>query len=223
MRGRRRGAPGAHCGERAPLRARAGALPRRVALHGRVDRLRALACARARGRAREGARPTSRRPPKVLPSYAHAVVHLAALEPPDRALALPRRPRRRSDDPDVLAGRGGRAAPRGADRGGRGDGGPRAAPLRRGARRACRSRIADHAASFYLGAGRDPARALRARAGRTSDNRPTDEAVELWLTAAQAAGARDDACAAAAAALGAAPRERGAAASARRRRREGCP
>jgi hypothetical protein len=59
---------------------------------------------------------------------------------------------------------------------------------------------ADHAASFYLGMGHDPARAL-VLAKQNADNRPTDEAIELWLTAAQAASSKDDTCAAASKAL----------------------
>jgi hypothetical protein len=60
---------------------------------------------------------------------------------------------------------------------------------------------ADHAASFYLGMGGDPQRAL-ALAHANAENRPTDEAVELWLTAAQAAGSHVEVCAAARRALG---------------------
>jgi tetratricopeptide (TPR) repeat protein len=131
----------------------------------------------------------------VLPCYAHAVVHLAALEPPDAALHLLASVESRSDDPDVLAAR--------------------ADALRRAGRRAEASAVAarartrfeevlaalpkaypDHAATFFLGMGNDPARAL-ALAKANAANRPTSEAVELWLTAAEAAGAREEACAAA--------------------------
>lgn len=125
------------------------------------------------------------------------MVHLAALEPPDRALAL-LDGLARSDDPDVLAGR--------ADalrRAGRTEEAVAMASQARSRFEEVLGRFplafADHAASFYLGAGRDAARALEL--ARTNErNRPTDEAVELWLTSAQAAGARYDACAAAAAA-----------------------
>ncbi len=60
---------------------------------------------------------------------------------------------------------------------------------------------ADHAASFYLGMGNDPQRAVTL-AHANAENRPTDEAVELWLTAGQAAGSHDETCAAARRALG---------------------
>ena len=135
---------------------------------------------------------------KVVPTYTHAVVHLAGMDPPDRALArldgLPR-----SDDPDVLAGKA--------------DALRRAGRAEESAAMAARAKarfdevlarlplaFADHAASFYLGVGRDPARALEL-ARTNAHNRPTDEAVELWLSAAQAAGSHADTCAAGAAAL----------------------
>ncbi|HEY8090650.1 MAG TPA: hypothetical protein VIF09_22465 [Polyangiaceae bacterium] len=156
----------------------------------------------------------------VMPTYAHAVVHLASLQPPDRALAQLEALEKTSDDPDVLAGeadalrRAGRAA----------DAAAMADRARAGFEQVL-SRLprayADHAASFYLGVGADAARALiLARAN--AENRPTDEAVELWLTAAQAAASRDDTCAAARRALGLAHatsglRERAASAA------KGCP
>ena len=133
----------------------------------------------------------------VLPCYAHAVVHLAALEPPDRAMThldgLAR-----SDDPDVLAGR--------ADalrRAGRAEEAATMADRARARFEEVLGRLplafADHAASFYLGMGRDAGHAL-ALARVNARNRPTDEAIELWLSAAQAAGSREETCAAAAAA-----------------------
>jgi tetratricopeptide (TPR) repeat protein len=131
----------------------------------------------------------------VLPCYAHAVVHLAALEPPVAALRLLGGVDSTSDDPDVLAAE--------------------ADALRRAGRRAeasetaarARTRFeevvatlprayADHAASFYLGMGDDAGRAL-ALARANAENRATSEAQALWLTAAMAAGARGEACAAA--------------------------
>jgi tetratricopeptide (TPR) repeat protein len=137
---------------------------------------------------------------KILPTYAHAVVHLAALQPPDVALKQLEALAKTSDDPDVLAGQ--------ADalrRAGRADEG-KAVAARAAARYAeVLARLplayADHAASFYLGMGGDPARALDL-AKHNADNRPTDEAIELWLTAAQAAGSKDATCAAAGKALG---------------------
>ena len=136
---------------------------------------------------------------KVLPTYAHAVVHLAALQPPDVALKQLQELAKTSDDPDVLAGQ--------ADalrRAGKADD-AKAMAERAAARYAeVLARLplayADHAASFYLGTGHDPARAL-VLAKQNADNRPTDEAIELWLTAAQAASSKDDTCAAASKAL----------------------
>ncbi len=148
---------------------------------------------------RRRARPYLEEAVKVLPTYAHAVVHLAALETPDVALGQLLPLAQKSDDPDVLAGQ--------ADalrRAGRTDE-ARAMTARAAARYAeVLARLplayADHAASFYLGMGGDPARALQL-AKQNVDNRPTDEAIELWLTAAQAAGSHDATCAAAARAL----------------------
>jgi tetratricopeptide (TPR) repeat protein len=136
---------------------------------------------------------------KILPTYAHAAVHLAAMQPPAVAIQQLEALSKTSDDPDVLAGwadalrRAGRAddAKATADR-----------AAARYAEVLARLPLAyaDHAASFYLGMGHDPARALDL-AKKNADNRPTDEAIELWLTAAQAAGVGDATCAAAAKAL----------------------
>jgi tetratricopeptide (TPR) repeat protein len=135
----------------------------------------------------------------VMPSYAHAVVHLASLEPPDSALLRLEALGRTSDDPDVLGGEADalRRAGRTAD----------AVAMTARARerfdevlaRLPRA-FADHAAAFYLGMGNDPQRALTL-AHANAENRPTDEAVELWLTAGQAAGSHDETCAAARRAL----------------------
>jgi tetratricopeptide (TPR) repeat protein len=136
----------------------------------------------------------------VMPSYAHAVVHLASLEPPDRALPRLETLEKTSDDPDVL--------------GGEADALRRAGRAQEAAAMTVRARArfdevlarlprayADHAASFYLGMGGDPQRAVTL-AHANAENRPTDEAVELWLTAAQAASSHDETCAAARRALG---------------------
>ena len=132
----------------------------------------------------------------VMPTFAHAVAHLAALEPPDRALARLETLAKTSDDPDVIAGqadalrRSGRAAESDAT-----------AARARARFEEVLARLplayADHAASFYLGVGRNPGRALEL-AKTNAANRPTEEAVELWLTAAQAAGSSAETCAAAA-------------------------
>ncbi len=137
---------------------------------------------------------------KILPTYAHAVVHLAAMQPPDVALPALQALAKTSDDPDVLGGQ--------ADalrRAGRVDEAKAMAAKASDRYAEVLARLplayADHAASFYLGMGHDPARALDL-AKQNADNRPTDEAIELWLTAAQAAGSRDATCAAAGKALG---------------------
>ncbi|HXN30927.1 MAG TPA: hypothetical protein VN894_03655, partial [Polyangiaceae bacterium] len=57
--------------------------------------------------------------------------------------------------------------------------------------------FADHAAAFYLGLGRDPARALDL-AKKNADNRRTEAALDLLMTAALVVGAREQACLAAA-------------------------
>jgi hypothetical protein len=135
-----------------------------------------------------------------MPTFAHAVVHLAAMEPPDRALARLEALSKTSDDPDVLAGQ--------ADalrRAGRAEEAAAAAARARARFEEVLTRLplayADHAASFYLGPGRDAGRALEL-AKANAANRPTDEAVELWLSAAQAAGSAIETCAAAARAGG---------------------
>jgi tetratricopeptide (TPR) repeat protein len=148
---------------------------------------------------RRRARPYLEEAIKVLPCYAHAVVHLAAVEAPDVALEQLTALEATSDDPDVLAGQGDALR-----RAGRTDE-AKAMAARAAARYAeVLARLplayADHAASFYLGMGSDPARALQL-AKQNVDNRPTDEAIELWLTAAQAASSHDATCAAAARAL----------------------
>lgn len=148
---------------------------------------------------RRRARPYLEEAVKVLPCYAHAVVHLAAVEPPDVALKQLTALTATSDDPDVLSGQGDALR-----RAGRADE-AKAMTARAAARYAeVLARLplayADHAASFYLGMGGDTARALQL-AKQNVDNRPTDEAIELWLTAAQAAGSHDATCAAAARAL----------------------
>ena len=155
------------------------------------ERSRALELAGDRTRAR----PYLEEAAAVLPGYAHAAVHLASIEPPGLALTRLEALARTSDDPDVLAGEA--DALRRADR-------PDEAAAMTGLARARFEEVllriplayADHAASFYLGSGHDVARALElARANM--HNRPTEEAVELWLTAAQAAASHDDVCAAA--------------------------
>lgn len=131
----------------------------------------------------------------ILPTYSHAVSHLAALETPDAALAV-LEPLASATEPDVLAAR--------ADalrRAGRSDADAvtQLAKTRFDALlKTHRLAYADHAATFYLGAGKDAAQAL-VLARANAENRPNEEALELWLTAAEAnKDAKTDRCAAAA-------------------------
>jgi tetratricopeptide (TPR) repeat protein len=156
------------------------------------ERARALEMAGDRTRAR----PYLEEAVAVLPGYAHAAVHLASIEPPDRALARLQALALTSDDPDVPAGQ--------ADalrRAGRTDEAAAMAEKARARFEEVLARIplayADHAASFYLGSGRNAPRALEL-ARVNVKNRPTEEAVELWLTAAQAAASNEETCTAAA-------------------------
>jgi tetratricopeptide (TPR) repeat protein len=156
----------------------------------------------------------------VLPGYVHASVHLASLEAPDRALVRLEVLGKTSDDPDVLAGQ--------ADalrRAGRADEATAMAARARARFEEVLARLplayADHAASFYLGSGRDAARALEL-ARTNARNRPTDEALELWLTAAQAAASSVDTCDAAAA-LATRPHAPGALRDRAAAARRGCP
>jgi tetratricopeptide (TPR) repeat protein len=132
----------------------------------------------------------------VLPTFAHACVHLAALETPERARLLLEPLLGTSDDPEVDASY--------ADtlrRLGRND---EAGPFIARARTRYDELVAkhpeafaDHAASFYLGLGRDPARALDL-AKKNADNRRTEAAMDLLMTAALVVGARQEECSAAA-------------------------
>jgi hypothetical protein len=147
-------------------------------------------------------------------------VHLASLEAPDRALVRLEVLGKTSDDPDVLAGQ--------ADalrRAGRADEATAMAARARARFEEVLARLplayADHAASFYLGSGRDAARALEL-ARTNARNRPTDEALELWLTAAQAAASSVDTCDAAAA-LATRPHAPGALRDRAAAARRGCP
>jgi len=132
---------------------------------------------------------------RLLPCYSHAVVHLAALEPPESALGNLARLESTSDDPEVFAAKA--------------DALRRAGRRREAAEAAAQARarfeevisalpkaFLDHAATFYLGMGGDPARAL-VLARANAEYRPTSEAAELWLTAAMVAGSPEEQCAAA--------------------------
>ena len=134
----------------------------------------------------------------AFPQYAHAAVHAATLEPPDAALAHLAVVEKRADDPDVLA------AHADALRREKHDDEARAMTERAKARfedllTKHRLAFADHAARFYLGEGGDTKRALEL-AKVAAENGPTEEALELWVLAARAAGSNADVCAALAAA-----------------------
>lgn len=130
----------------------------------------------------------------AFPEYAHAAVHAATYEPPDKAIAMLEVVEKRADDPDVFA------AHADALRRLRRDAEARAMTDR------AKSRIeellakhpeafADHAARFFLGGGGDVKRALdlaKAAAARA----PSEETLEVWLLAARASNATAEACAA---------------------------
>ncbi len=130
----------------------------------------------------------------ILPTYAHAVVHLAVLENPSEALSV-LAPLEPSNEADVLAAKA--EAHRRSET-------PEADQRTAAAKdrfvallRTHRAAYADHAASFFLGAGKDVPQAL-VLARENAALRPNEEALELWLTAAEAAKNKTDRCAAAA-------------------------
>ncbi|CAN5232966.1 hypothetical protein BH09MYX1_BH09MYX1_44360 [soil metagenome] len=131
----------------------------------------------------------------ILPLYAHAASHLVAMEGPDAALAL-LEPFATSNEPGILAARA--ATLQRACKNHEADAAAAVADARfKELLKTHFSAYADHAATFYLGAGKDVSQALTlARANATT--RPNEEALELWLTAAEAAKNKSEACAAAA-------------------------
>jgi hypothetical protein len=135
----------------------------------------------------------------VVPVYARAVVRLAATQPPDVALALLRPLEKTSDDPEVPAAE--------ADallRAGKKEEAVDALVVARGRYEQVLKQLprafAESAASFFLHGGENPARATEL-AKADAAQRPTAEAIDLWLRAAQAANRHDEACAAAKRAL----------------------
>jgi len=131
---------------------------------------------------------------EAFPEYAHAAVHAATYEPPDKAIAMLEVVEKRADDPDVFA------AHADALRRARRDAEARAMTERAKARIEellvkQPEAFADHAARFFLGGGGDVKRALdlaKAAAGRA----PSEETLEVWLLAARASNASAEACAA---------------------------
>jgi len=133
----------------------------------------------------------------VIPVYAHAVVHLALAEPPDKAIArlVALENAKTTDDPDVPA------ALADAHRRAKHDAEAKAAA---GAARARFEALlekwpeayADHAARFFLKDGADPKRALDL-AKKNAALRSTEEAIDLWSGAAAATNDKAEMCASA--------------------------
>lgn len=132
---------------------------------------------------------------EAIPDFAHAAVHLASLESPSLAIARLEALRKKSTDADVVAALATayRRDKRDED----------AARTLEDARMLYEARVAqhpeayaDHAARFYLTLGNDPKRAL-ALAAQNAKVRPTEEALDLWMTAAAAAVDKGQLCASA--------------------------
>lgn len=134
---------------------------------------------------RANARAYYTRAVRILPLYAKAAAHLATYETAQRAVAILEPVAVRSDDPEVHAELGdalrrvGRAADSQAEL-------AKARAQYEALLLKHREAFADHAARFWMGAGADPPRALPL-AAENAKLRPTDEALSLWLEAAQAA------------------------------------
>jgi tetratricopeptide (TPR) repeat protein len=127
-----------------------------------------------------------------LPVYAHAVSHLARLEPPARAIELLTPVVASADDPEFELVLGQRLR----DKGDSAEAERHLAHVRSrydelGARRP--EAFSDHAGWFWLDEGRDPVKALAlARTNLTIRN--NGKAYELAVLAAIGAGSRDEAC-----------------------------
>jgi tetratricopeptide (TPR) repeat protein len=131
----------------------------------------------------------------VIPVYAHAAVHLATGDPPDKAIARLDPLTTTSDDPDVLA------ALADAHQRASHDGDAKKWLEKARARyeellKRHPEAFADHAARFYLKQG-EAKRSLEL-AAQNAKNRSTEEALDLLLGAATAANAKDAMCEAAA-------------------------
>jgi tetratricopeptide (TPR) repeat protein len=130
-----------------------------------------------------------------LPAFAHAVSHLAAMEPYARAIELLRPVVERSDNPEY-------AAQLAELYRRRGEAGEADALLERAKARwdelinKFPEAFADHAARFWLGAGGDRSKAL-GLAKRNAALRRTEDSLDLLLSAALAAGSEESACEAA--------------------------
>lgn len=147
---------------------------------------------------REKARRHYERALQLLPMYAVAASHLAAMSTPEKAIEI-LKGATRTDDPEALVQladahrRAGHEADAKTALG--------AAIERYGLLLERHPEaFADHAAAMWLGPGKDPQRAL-ALAKVNVAVRTTSEAVDLWLTAANAAKDERETCAAAKTAL----------------------
>jgi tetratricopeptide (TPR) repeat protein len=129
-----------------------------------------------------------------FPRYAHAVVHLAQLLPPDQAAPLLRELAATSEDPDVGGALGSVLELEAPGSGLEILGEARARYQSLYAKHPLA--FADHAGWFFLKHGDDVGRALMA-AQQNLENRQTAEAYELYITAALSAHADDQACGAA--------------------------
>jgi tetratricopeptide (TPR) repeat protein len=148
-----------------------------------MDAMQAAQCEKRGDRIRAHAFYT--RAVRILPLYATAAAHLATYETAARAVAILTPVAERSDDPEVLAELGDALRRVGHD-----DESKATVARARSRYDALMTKhpeaFADHAARFWLGIGGEPARALPLAASNAS-LRPTDEALSLWLEAAQAA------------------------------------
>jgi tetratricopeptide (TPR) repeat protein len=158
-----------------------------------MDAMQAAQCEKRGDRVRAHAFYT--RAVRILPLYATAAAHLASYETAERAVAILSPVAERSDDPEVLAELGDALR-----RVGRADESQAAIGRARARYDALMTKhpeaFADHAARFWLGVGGEPVRALPLAASN-AELRSTDEALSLWLEAAQAARDERASCAAA--------------------------
>ena len=132
---------------------------------------------------------------RILPTFAHATVHLAALETPENAVAILTPLLDATDDPDVLAAmadalrRSGKTNDATAMQ-------ARATARYEELLAKYPEAFADHAAAFFLGPNGDVKRALTL-AQINEKIRKTEPAIELLLTPAMASNNHDATCAAA--------------------------
>lgn len=130
----------------------------------------------------------------LLPQYATAAAHLAALSTPAEAIAMLEPLTKSSDDPEIEV-----QLSDALRRAGRADDAKdhlnKAIARYDELLKAHPEAFADHAAAMWLGPGKDPSRALPL-AKANAKNRSTAEAYDLWLSAALAARDDAEACAA---------------------------